>query len=116
MNTPPKKTKGPQIKVNAMSYAKLVRALYTNPMTKGGLAEVTGLHIWTVRGYVDALHKEEVIHIVGWEKDGMGRDVTAIYSLGFGADCPRAAKTGAQKARERRQRAKEAALQVKLTG
>lgn len=56
-----------------MSYAKLVRALYTNPMTKGGLAEVTGLHIWTVRGYVDV---------------------------------KRAAKTGAQKARERRARAK----------
>lgn len=106
MNTPPKKTKGPQIKVNAMSYAKLVRALYTNPMTKGGLAEVTGLHIWTVRGYVDALHKEEVIHIVGWEKDGMGRDVTAIYGWGIGVDVKRAAKTGAQKARERRARAK----------
>jgi hypothetical protein len=52
------------------------------------------------------LHKEEVIHIIGWKKDGMGRDVTAIYGWGMGVDVKRAAKTGAQKARERRARAK----------
>ena len=106
----------PQIRVNAMSFAKLVKLMDERPRSKPQLAELTGLHVWTVRHYVDALHKERMAHIVRWEKDGMGRDVTAIYSLGFGADRPRAAKTGAQKARERRQRAKEAALQVKLTG
>ena len=111
MDTPPKKPRGPQIKVNAMSYAKLVRALYATSfaprgITKNELAELTGLHIWTARGYVDALHKEEVIHIIGWEKDSLGRDATAIYVWGMGVDVPRAAKSGAQKARERRARAK----------
>ncbi len=106
----------PQIKVNAMSYAKLIRLMDERPRSKPQLAELTGLHIWTVRNYVDALHKERMAHIVRWEKDSMGRDVTAVYSLGFGVDVPRAAKSGAQKARERRQRAKEAALLARVAG
>ena len=38
------------------------------------------------------------------------------HCLGFGVDAPRAAKSGAQKARERRQRAKEAALLARVAG
>lgn len=97
----------PQIKVNAMSYAKLIRLMSERPRSKPQLAELTGLHVWTVRNYVDALHKERVAHVVRWEKDSLGRDVTAVYSLGFGVDVPRQAKPAAQKARERRQRLKE---------
>ena len=104
-----------QIKINALSFAKLIKLMDERPRSKPQLAELTGLHIWTVRNYVDALHKERMAHIVRWEKDSMGRDVTAIYSLGFGVDVPRAAKSGAQKARERRQRAKEASLTTQET-
>lgn len=99
-----------------MSFAKLVKLLDERPRSKPQLAELTGLHVWTVRHYVDALHKEGMAHIVRWGKDSLGRDVTAFYSLGFGVDRPRAAKTGAQKARERRQRAREAAMQVNWMG
>lgn len=102
--------RAPQIKINALSYAKLVRALTQTPRTKPELAEITGLHIWTCRGYVDALHNEEVIHIVDWRKDGMGRDTTPVYQWGMGVDMKRRAKSGAQKARDRRARRRQELL------
>lgn len=97
-----------QIRVNAMSFAIMVRALYDGPKTQHQLAEITGLHVWTTRAYVRALHKQEVVHITRWDKDSMGRDVTAYYALGMGIDMPREVKTGAQKQRERRARLREA--------
>lgn len=99
-------SKGPQIKVNAMSYAKLIKALWREPKTLDGLALETGLHVWTVRNYVKALHREEVIHICKWLKDSLGRDCTPVYAFGMGVDAVRTAKTAAQKGRERRARRK----------
>lgn len=101
-----------QLKINAISFALMVKALSEKPHSKPQLAELTGLHVWTIRGYVDALHRVQMAHITHWDKDGMGRDVTAYYSLGFGIDMPREQKTGAQKAREYRARQRRIALEA----
>jgi predicted ArsR family transcriptional regulator len=101
-----------QIRVNALSFAMMVRALYDGPKTLHQLCEITGLHVWTARHYVKAMQKQEVVHITGWTKDSMGRDAIAHYALGMGLDMPRECKTGAQKQqalRARRRAAVEAA-------
>lgn len=100
-----------QIRINALSFALMVRSLCDGPKTLHQVAEATGLHVWTVRQYVKALHKQEVIHIKGWIPDSMDRDVTAIYAWGMGIDMPRRCMTGAEKQRKRRQRLREAAAE-----
>ena len=43
------------VKVNAMSYAKLLKELHDGPFSFVELAENTGLHYHTVREYVNAI-------------------------------------------------------------
>lgn len=96
------------VRVNALSFAVMVRALYDGPKTRHQLAEISGLHVWTVRQYVKAMQKQEVVHITRWTKDTMGRDAIAHYALGMGVDMPREMKTGAQKQQARRARQRAA--------
>lgn len=96
------------IRVNALSFAVMVRALYDGPKTQHQLSEISGLHVWTVRQYVKAMQKQEVAYITGWTKDTMGRDAIAHYALGMGVDMPREVRTGAQKQQTRRARLRAA--------
>ena len=98
------------IRLNALAFALMVKAVYQQPRTLHEIAEITGLHLWTVRHYIKALHQQELLHITKWDKDGLGRDVTPYWSFGLGIDVPREHKTGAQKQRERRKRLREAAI------
>lgn len=104
-----------QIRVNAMSFAIMVRSLCDGPKTVHQIAEASGLRVWTVRHYVKSLHKQEVVHIHGWVPDSMGRDATVIYAWGMGIDVPRRLTTGAEKMRQRRKRAREAAEEANRT-
>lgn len=92
------------IKVGAMTYAKLIKELVDGPWSFLDMATNTGLHYHTVREYVNALHKEGVIHIAGWEKDRWGRDCKPLWVFGVGRDKTRAKLTQAQ--RQARHRAK----------
>lgn len=94
----------PAVKMSPICYARMLKELYRQPSTRPHLAEVTGLSVMTVGHYLRAMHKEEVIHIVGWIKDSMGRDATPKYVLGMGIDVPRSAQTKAQKAAAYRKR------------
>lgn len=96
------------IKINAMSYAILVKLLFEGTRSCAELAEATGLHVLTVYQYTRELHKVGACHIALWEKDPRGRDCTRIYMLGAGRDAKRRKVSGAE--RQARWRAKRAAL------
>jgi DNA-binding transcriptional regulator LsrR (DeoR family) len=66
------------------------------------ISDETGLHIVTVQSYLRAMHKEGVVHIMGWVKNSRGVDSTHIYKLGIGQDKPRAKMTRAEIAKRYR--------------
>lgn len=82
-----------QVKVNAMSYALLIKALQDAPQNCRELAEITGLHYVTVLLYVRELHAAGACRIAAWEKDAQGRDCVKVYRLGAGRDAKRQRKT-----------------------
>ena len=80
-------TKGRKvIKVNALSFAKLIEALIDGVFTCRQLAEHSGLHYRTVTEQCRALHHVGAIHICDWEADGKGRFAVAVFKLGRGKD------------------------------
>lgn len=93
------------IKVGAMTYAKLIRELTEGPWSFMDMATNTGLHYHTVREYVNALHREGMVHIAGWEKDNWGRDCKPLWVFGEGRDKKRTKLTAAQ--RQARHRSKK---------
>ena len=95
----------PKVKVNALSYAQLIKALMPGCFTLQELADETGLHYLTVCEYTRELHKAGVIHITHWEKDVRDRDALRIYKLGKGRDAQRERLTAAQ--RQARVRARQ---------
>lgn len=90
------------IRINALSFAKLVKAIIEDDLTVQQLVDDTGLHYVTVQRYMRALHREGVIHICGWEKDSRGRDAIRVYRFGPGRDAKRKRKPGAVRAKEYR--------------
>ncbi len=101
------------VKVNALSYAKLIKALNEGWHTYHDLAEVTGLHYVTVLNYVLALRKERMCHIHAWDLDTRGRETVAQFKLGPGKTAPKKPRlTGAQ--RQQRQRDKKQAIRNNL--
>ena len=99
--------RGPCIKVNAMSYARLIKLLAEGTRTCAELAEETGLHKLTVYQYTRELHKARAVHVCMWEQDSRGRHSVRVYMLGEAKDAPRVRETGAE--RQARCRARKAA-------
>lgn len=100
----------PQVKINALSYAQLIKYLTLGCYTIPQLAEHTGLHYRTICDHVNALHKAGVIHISYWAKDSKGRDALRVYDFGPGADAPRRKLTQQQRQKIHRSRKKLAQL------
>jgi DNA-binding IclR family transcriptional regulator len=105
-----------QIKVGAISYAKLLRALMDGTRTLRELAEETGLHYLTVAQYCAAMHREGVIHICMWEKDSYNRDASKVYRLGQATDAKRYRKTATERQRQTRAKRKHAEMMANLAG
>lgn len=101
-------------KVNALSYALLIKLLADGTRTCKELAEETGLHVMTIYDYTYHLHKANVIHICTWE--GSGRQQTRIYMLGDKADVPRPSKTRRQIADDYRARKAAKDLLQRMAG
>ncbi|WP_288076456.1 ArsR family transcriptional regulator [Pseudomonas sp.] len=78
-------------KVNAMTYAILIKLLSEGTRTCRELAEETGLHVSTVYDHTYHLHKQGVIHICMWE--GTGRRQMRVFMLGPGRDAKRETKS-----------------------
>lgn len=105
-----------QRKVNHMSTAKAVKLLMDAPVTPHEMADIVGLHLHTAGELLRSLHREGCVHISGWETDTMGRDCTAVYSIGAGKDVARRKKTGAQRQAEKRARVKAAQVLSMMAG
>jgi predicted ArsR family transcriptional regulator len=84
------------MKVNQETYALVFKHLLTEEASAHELADVSGLHSITVQSLMRTLKKYKVVHVCGWDKDGMGRDTTPIYKLGVGKNVSRTRMTRAQ--------------------
>lgn len=112
-NSPPRGCK--RLRINAISVAKLMRALQLDACTLHELVDETGMALCTCRSYVKALHAEGGCHIVGWEKDGRGRHTTPVWRAGEGRDMPRPSLKPAQRAAQYRARRRLAPLMAIAT-
>jgi hypothetical protein len=88
-----------QIKVNAMSFALLVREMLAGEYTCEELAERTGLHYVTVLHYAREMHKAGSAYICAWRMNERKQYVLKVYGIGNRADVnkPRKAMTPAQR-------------------
>lgn len=94
-----------------MSLGKLLRLLVDGEHTFEELAESTGLHYRTVCEWVNALHREGVVHIAGYEKDSYNRDNAPLWLFGVDKrDAKRSKLTAAQRQARCRARKRQASL------
>jgi len=75
-----------QVKVGAITVAVLISELQDGPRTAQDLADATGCHPATMRGYLRALKAKGCIFISGYEAT---RARTRLYCLGHRTDAPR---------------------------
>ena len=107
---PPRNKSKRIIKVNALSYAKLVLMMLDGTYNCKELAEMTGLHYVTVLQYARELHLSGAAHIHMWEKDSRGRDNIVVYKIGKNKDAKRSRLT--PKERQARYRNKRRNSQI----
>ena len=88
------------IKVNAMSFALLIKALRIGNVSLTDLVEKTGLHYLTVAHYIRTIRNAGEVHVSSRRIDALGRNAVKLYTLGPGID----AKSTALSARERQRR------------
>jgi hypothetical protein len=88
-----------QVKVNAMSFALLVKEMLAGEYTCEELAERTGLHYVTVLNYTREMHKAGSAHICAWRMNHRKQYVLKVYGVGdrMDAEKPRKAMTSAQR-------------------
>ena len=111
----PKKRRN-TIKVNAMAYSHLIKALFTGDHTCEELAEITGLHKLTIYQYCRELHKAKAAYICRREPDKLGRHTVKVYKLGEAKDAPRVRMTGAERQAATRARTKAKELTLVMGG
>lgn len=70
------------MKMMQLHYAKMLAGIVDDGATITEIVNDTGLHRHTVAEYMTALHKERVIHIVGWERFPTNNMWTPVYKLG----------------------------------
>ena len=105
-----------KVKMNAVLTIRVIKLLFYNEMTAHDVAEETGLHLVTVSRYIREMHKQKMAHIVAWEKDSKGRDVTAVWKFGRGADKPRSVISAAERQRAYKQRLKQKEIIQRMAG
>ena len=96
------------VRVNALAFANLIRALLDGTMTRAEIVEYTGLHYNTVGDYLRELHRVGATHIVMWENNTRGHAVHPVYKLGRGSNVKQPRLTPSQ--RQARWRSKQRAL------
>lgn len=98
------------IKVNAYSFAVMLREMTTRPCTYRDIVDKTGLRYDTVRTYVRELHKQRVVCIAGWQPRPDGHGLYALYAVNNGLQARDVAKpppmTNAEKSRRHYHKAK----------
>ena len=97
-----------QVKVNALSFAHLVKEMLAGEYTCEELAERTGLHYVTVLHYTREMHKAGAAYICAWRMNHRKQYVLKVYGIGNRDDArkPRAALTPAQRTQKYRAKLK----------
>lgn len=70
------------VRINAMSFAAMVKAISEECYTFADLSELSGLGLQTTRLYVKALHKAKAIRVVDWTEDKRGVRSIRVWGLG----------------------------------
>jgi len=88
-----------KIKVNAMSFALLLKEMLPGEYTCEELAERTGLHYVTVLRYTREMHRAGSAYIRAWRMNERKQYVLKVYGIGDREDVdkPRIAMTPAQR-------------------
>lgn len=80
----------PQVRLNHVLTARMIRMLLDEPCTCKDLADETGLRILTVWAFIRALRKEGLVRIAVWERSGASTNVNVrAYKMEPGRDAPR---------------------------
>lgn len=114
--TPTKSKMRKCIKVNAMSYAILVKHMIEGIYTCQELAEITGLHLTTVYQYTRELHGAGAAHIVHFEPDARGRHNIKVFKIGAGNDAKRPRMSAVERQARYREKIYGMQLQAVLAG
>jgi hypothetical protein len=104
------------VKINAYSYAHLIKLLLDGIYTCEELAQETGLHYVTVLHYCRELYRAKAVHIGSWGMDRTGRDSLKIYKIGAGRDAQRRRMTRAEIARRYRSKRQSQMLNHLMAG
>lgn len=111
-----------KLKLNAMSYGKLLEALIEGPCTYKDLEAATGLHEWTIRGVIQVLTGQvggvrKLVHVCGWDTDRRGLRTIKVYKFDPDKrDMPRPRKSVAERSKAYRERSKTRFISNALTG
>jgi predicted DNA-binding transcriptional regulator AlpA len=93
-----------KLRMNAVSYAHMIKMMMEGTRTCAELAEETGLSTATIYDYTRELHKKKAAYIATWEPDTLGRDAKPVYMLGKGKDAVRKKLSAAERTRNYRER------------
>lgn len=117
MNKPPSNFhyRDRQIKVNAITQARLIKLMLEGDRNCQELADETGLHYVTVCQYTRELHRVGAVHIVRWDEDRNGRQNIRVYKIGVGKDVKPRRMTVAERQTRYRHK-KRMATQLGLIG
>ena len=108
--------RSPAVKIGAITYALLVKAMLDGVYTCIELAQETGLHYGTVLNYTREMHKAGAAHICRWEPDIRGRHLIRVYKIGAGKDAKRFKLTHAERQARVRAKHKNMALLKMMAG
>lgn len=110
----PKPKKRQLVKVNALAYAHLIKALVDGAHTVNELADICGLKPLTVYHYCRELHRVKAVHISDYAPDARGYYTAKVYMLGEGKDAKktRNASTAVRMQRSRARKKERERLSV----
>ena len=77
------------IRMGPLLYADVLKLLIDGPITLQDIQDETGLHKFTIRDYLQALHKRKLIHIAVWSMQGPRKHRVAHWMFGRGTDARR---------------------------
>lgn len=77
------------MKVNALSFAKMMALLRDQAVTRVQITDMIGVHKMTVSHYTKYLKRERLIFIQEWRPDSYGRLVVPAFRMGDRPDAPR---------------------------
>lgn len=118
LNRPPALPRPPQTRsrVSHLSFAIAMKEMMDGPVTMYDIEEATGWTLTTCSLLLRACEKKKVCHISAWEPDKLGRDTTAVFSLGTGTKARKRKQSSAQRGKSYRDRLKMKTLQAATAG